>query len=354
VQVEPQNTTTPPSRSNGSSSIVPPDPTPPAQAVLTSHSASFLKHSLLLRRFAAKYFVQLDVEYESLCPDEYKKQHEGEVAALRGANEDRPAWLLNHRLEYLLLGGLPEPILRQRVVVQRARLLGLAGADGAAIFSEAFAAPKPDAPVDRVRSEALGALMEIQRLRHVQSEFERLRNRLIAISMPPGFAFVYLAIFRADLFPEMPLAAVAAIFGLLGGYLSVLLRISSLRWALTYAANYQQVDRLFWNVALSFYLSLLEGSLGAIILYVMFSSAILKESIFPSFPLLPGNPLPFVKDVTHAVEAQLMLWSVVAGFSERIVPDFLSGLGRELMRKQSSGGAPSGSAESGAGKPDAT
>jgi hypothetical protein len=315
-------------------------------------SASFVKHSLTLKRFAAKYFVQLDVEYESLCPDEYKQKHATELDDLRTANDESPGWHLNHRLEYLLLGGVPEAVLRQRVVVQRERLLALAGPEGARIFGEAFAAPTADASVDQVRTEALGTLMEIQRFRHVQSEFERLRNRLIVISMPPGFVFVYLAMAQASLFPVMPLAEVAAIFGLLGGYLSVLLRISSLRWALRYASNYHQVDRLFWNVFLSFYLSLLEGSLGAIILYIVFSAGLLKEAIFPVFPELGGNPLPHVFDVSHVVEAKLMLWSVVAGFSERIVPDFLSGLSRELTRKD--GAAPGGAAITGAGKPDGT
>jgi hypothetical protein len=285
-----------------------------------------------LRRFTAKYFVQLDVEFESLCPDAYRAKVEDEVQELRLANVANPGWHLNHRLEYVLMAGLPETILRQRAVIQRERLLGLVGAEGAAIFGEAFPRSLPEDPEEKVRANVLGALMEIQRLRHVQSEFERLRNRLIAISMPPGLLFVWLAIWGPNLFSDMPLAAVAAIFGLLGGYLSVLLRISSLRWALKYAANYQQVDRLFWNVFLSFYLSLLEGSLGAIILYVVFSTGILKESVFPTFPMLAGNPLLTSHLVSHVVEAQLMLWSVVAGFSERVVPDFLSGLSREITR----------------------
>jgi hypothetical protein len=39
--------------------------------------------------------------------------------------------------------------------------------------------------------------------------------------------------------------------------------------------------------------------------------------------------------LTHSVLTQLMLWSVVAGFSERAVPDFLSSLSRDLVRSPS-------------------
>ncbi|MET0795377.1 MAG: hypothetical protein ABW061_27910 [Polyangiaceae bacterium] len=293
-----------------------------------------LKLALLIRRFAAQYFAQLDVEYDSLCPDEYKAAHSSELAQLRANNARRPSWSTNHRLEYLLLGGLPFAILRQRSLVHRARLLALVGPEASAAFSAAFPAPTSDPnAVDALRTESLGVLMEIQRLRHVQTEFERLRNRLIAISMVPGFVFVLLALRYSELFWRMPLAQIAATLGFLGGYLSVLLRVGALRWSLKYAANYQQVDRLFWNVFLNFYLSLLEGSLGAIVLYIAFSTGLFTVGLFPAIPG-GGKGVLMADALNHADLTRLMLWSIVAGFSERAVPDFLSGLSKELTVKQ--------------------
>jgi hypothetical protein len=288
--------------------------------------------SVQLRRFAARYFGQLDAEYDTLCPTEYKRETCQEVAALRASNEDSPGWIVNHRLEQLLLAGLPETNLRQRAVILRHRLLALVGPEGAQAFGEAFPAPRPEISLDELRAATLGSLVEIQRLRNVRSEFERLRNRLIGVSMVPSCGFVLLATVFAPIFPDLPLAAIAAIFGLLGGYLSALLRLSSMRWTLSMADNYQQVDRVFWNIFLNFYLCILEGALGAIILYVIFSAGILKGAMFPTIPDLPQNNLPLARALEHHVEAQLMLWSLVAGFSERIVPDFLSGLGREVTR----------------------
>jgi hypothetical protein len=295
----------------------------------------YVQLAFLLRRFAAKYFAQLDVEYKSLCPESYQAEHVAEVDLLRNQNERLPGWSLNHQLEYLLVGGLPPIILKQRALVHRARLLALVGAEGQDVFAAAFPAPSDARTVEELRTETLGALLEIQRLRHVQTEFERLRNRLIAISMIPGFIFVGLALRFSPRFWGMPAAEVAAILGFLGGYLSVLLRIGSLRWALRYAANYQQVDRLFWNLFLNFYLSLLEGSLGAIVLYVAFSANLFAVGVFPAIPS-DGHVLLMAKSLTHQDLARLMLWSIVAGFSERAVPDFLSGLSKDLVRKPDS------------------
>jgi hypothetical protein len=307
-----------------------------------------LHRSLRFRRFAAKYFVQMEVEYESICSPEYQAQTSAEVQALRVAANRRPSWHLNHRLEYLLWLGLPPAILRQRTFVHRARLMALIGPEGASTFAEAF--PPPDDHLDQVeqlRAEGLGVLLEIQRLRHVQSEFAKLRNRLLVSSLFPGAAFVAIALWHAQWFEGMTLAEVAAFMGMMGGYLSVLLRAGALRWSPKYAANYQQVDRVFWNVLCNFCLSVLEGSLGAVVLYLAFSSGILKGSIFPTIPTLPpmallSTPRLILKatDLTHETLTQLMLWSVAAGFSERAAPDFLSSLSKELAPAKPSEEAP--------------
>jgi hypothetical protein len=64
-----------------------------------------LQLRLGLQRFAYEYFAQLDVEYESLCPNDYKKAALKEVSALRQANIDAPSWATNHRFEFVLLDG---------------------------------------------------------------------------------------------------------------------------------------------------------------------------------------------------------------------------------------------------------
>jgi len=300
-----------------------------------------LKHAVLMRRFTARYFAQLDLEYESLCPQSYKAQVADEVCELQDCNAQRPSWNLNHRFEFIVLAGLPFLVLLQRARIYRERLLTLSGPEGRDLFGAAYSAPATDpSAVDDLRTASFGMLMEIQRLRAVRSEFERLRNRLIFISILPGSVFTTLAIAFAPAFWKMSLAEVAAILGLLGGYLSVLLRLGSLRWTLSYATNYQQVDRLFWNLFLNFCLSMLEGALGAIVLYIALSAGVLAGSVFPRIPF-DFHRVLLASDLNHESLTRLMLWCVVAGFSERAVPDLLSGLGNDLSVSRRSNGVPS-------------
>jgi hypothetical protein len=285
------------------------------------------------KRFACTFFAQLDGEYEALCSEEYKAKTRVEVAALRHRHIKNPNWGLNHRLEYLLVDDLEPAILKQRVSLARSRLFALVGTEGAASYADAF--PEPDSKLEpsELKAYALGVLVELQRLRHVQTEFERFRNRLIGAALLPGFGFVIIGLVSQFVIPKMSLAALAALLGLMGGFLSVLLRIGSLHWSVKYAANYQQVDKVFWNVLCSFYLSLAEGSIGAIILYIMFCTGLFKQvNLFPDFSSLPPGAT-LMRDVPHLRASQLMLWSVVAGFSERLVPDLLSSLSKQATFK---------------------
>jgi hypothetical protein len=285
--------------------------------------------SIQQRRFICKYFSHLDAEYEALCAEEYKRKVSGAVAALRAAHAERPGWDLNHRYEYLVMDGLPALVLRQRSVIYRERLLALLGDISLRPLAQAFP-PVNNDDVDGERLTALGMLSEIQRLRNVRSEFERLRNRLfiVCLSLLCVPFLVYLV--AAHLWPllSLPVWAYVGAAGLLGGYFSVLLRLGGLRWCAEYNANYQQVDRLFYNISANFGLSMLEGGVGATILYTLLLAGVLSGDVFPKFGTVAAgitqamNTLP----ADGASTAKLLVWSVIAGFAERLVPDLLSSL----------------------------
>ena len=293
----------------------------------------YLNVSLRQRRFICRYFLHLDTEYESLCTEEYKSKMVGTVAELRAAHGRSPSWDLNHRYEYLVMSGLPALILKQRVVIYRERLVALLGNDASLQSLVKAFAPVEGEDFERERMAALGLLAEIQRLRNVRSEFERLRNRLfwlcVGVLWLPLFTAWAAATWHLPLLPNpFPVWAQVATTGLFGGYFSVLLRLGGLRWCAEYNANYQQVDRLFYNVAANFGLSMLEGGVGATILYMLLLANVLSGDVFPRFHDIP-------KDITEAISAypvngtdtaKLLVWALIAGFSERLVPDFLSSL----------------------------
>jgi hypothetical protein len=291
--------------------------------------ADDMRHALTRRRFICTYFAQLQLEYEALCPAEFQAASAARIAELRANHRTRPTWANNHRFELLVMQGVEPAILEQRLVIYRERLKILVGSERATALSDAFNVPA-DADADTQRIAALGLLTEIQRLRHVRSEFERLRNRLLMSLLFAGALFGGATWYLLTTTWLPPVVHVFAA-GLLGGYFSVLIKLGALQFCVDYNSNYHQVDRLFWNVLCSLALSMFEGAVGALILVTVFMSGLLKGSLFPNYD---DAPLPSV-DLSHLFwmvptssteAAKLIVWCVLAGFSERLIPDFLSNL----------------------------
>lgn len=273
------------------------------------------------------------MEYEALCPAAYREQHANRVSQLRAQHAAQPSWETNHRFEYILVQGMVPAILQQRVAIYRQRLRVLIGSETAEALGHAFELPK-DASTEALRDVALGLLCEIQRLRHVRSEFERLRNRLLVSMLTAGALFGALCFYLLAHAWLAPIAHVLSA-GLLGGYFSALLRLGALHWCMEYNANYQQVDRLFWNLLWSLGLSMFEGAVGALVLFTIFVAGLLKGNIFPEFATgeLTGvnlSTLWWMVPPNSEQAAKLLVWCILAGFSERLIPDFLSTFSKRL------------------------
>jgi hypothetical protein len=358
--------TTDASAANNSAKALDPDRWVAGRDAWNPNMWTQLRLAILGRRFAAKYFAQLDIEYDGLCPPEYKRQTHALVSSFREENAKLPNWVLNHRYEYTLLAGLSPEILRQRVALYRERLVALVGASDTGFLKAAF--PPVESNAQAERQSALGLLSEVQRFRHLRTEFDRLRNRLLlwVLLLAAPFAWIFAIVaLRAPSAQSEPLLGVA-VAGLFGGYFSVLLRVGALRWHPDYAVNYQQVDKLFWNLAGTCCLSMFEGAVAALILYSIFGSGLVRGDLFPS--IYGGHPgtagaatkaMETLGRVTQAAsttidtttegantgtgavgrlwnhfhgEPKLIVWSVIAGFSERLVPDFLSALQQERSK----------------------
>ena len=288
------------------------------------------------QHFARRFFEQLETEYVSLCPGEYQQQRAAEVAELRG---QAPSWAVNDRFEHVITRGLPAVFLRQRIQLACERLRALVEPVSADGFLSAFERPTGDAAHDR--PIALALLAELQRLRLAQREFSQARSRVTTALLVIGAVFFGLVVVQfCGAQSYLPPAGYAVGAGALGGYFSVLLRLGSLDWSSKYTLDSVHVDQLFWDQTRVLVLALFEATVAALILYTLFLSGVVEGAAFPRFEsvsswgdwrTLSGWLWMAPSDSTGT--AKLVVWSILAGFSERLVPDMLSALGQNAQQR---------------------
>jgi hypothetical protein len=113
--------------------------------------------------------------------------------------------------------------------------------------------------------------------------------------------------------------------GLLGGFISIQQRLK------TFArADLELLASSWFQIVLI----PVYGGIFALILYVAFLSQIVTGALFPRFSVAPFHDPPTTADLraffgqtypaSGADLAKLLFWSLVAGFSERFVPQIIS------------------------------
>jgi hypothetical protein len=141
--------------------------------------------------------------------------------------------------------------------------------------------------------------------------------------------------------PFLSMLATVVYGGIIGGYVSSLRRVQSIRPEFDSLMTIQSLQ----NSRYFLWLSPLLGSIFAVVLLLVFIARIVSGTVFPEFVTDPvcsgcqGNSWleswPFLKTL-HPKDAQayglLFLWSFVSGFAERFVPDILD---RVVERGQS-------------------
>ena len=163
---------------------------------------------------------------------------------------------------------------------------------------------------------------------------------------PAGDAFeihrqMVIALFTATLIVSVALAAgliasrvtalmVVAAGGALGGFVSALRRLYAFQRV--FPQNFFRSMRRI-NLYLIVYSMIpsLVGAIGAVVLYMVFASGLIKGDLFPAFELSQLDPKPddfqnFIANWQPSGPidyAKALVWSFIAGFSERFVPDLL-------------------------------
>lgn len=150
-----------------------------------------------------------------------------------------------------------------------------------------------------------------------------------------------IALFTATLIVSVALAAgliasrvtalmVVAAGGALGGFVSALRRLYAFQRV--FPENFFRSMRRI-NLYLIVYSMIpsLVGAIGAVVLYMVFASGLVKGDLFPAFELAQIDPKRdefqnFISNWQPAAAidyAKALVWSFIAGFSERFVPDLL-------------------------------
>lgn len=130
--------------------------------------------------------------------------------------------------------------------------------------------------------------------------------------------------------------------GALGGFVSALRRLYAFQrvFPVNFFKNWHKVD--LYLIIYSMIPSLV-GAIAAVTLYLIFASELIKGDMFPKFHLSNLNPKPddfqnFVANwqpISPSDYAKALVWSFLAGFSERFVPDLLEHFASSQQQKLS-------------------
>jgi hypothetical protein len=253
----------------------------------------------------------------------------------------RPAWTWDdvYAIEKALARIEPIERVRRRVVAARQEFRELAGQRAYEGYV-ALAPPDPaKASEDEVRSDLLQLLAEVQWLYATVGVQHGVRNRLLRnlaigslflVGVPAAVTIA--AIFVAHRDFSIPGLVIVMMCGALGGLVSTYRRVYGLPLDGNPAVNLVVLDR---SKAL-IYLSPAIGAVFAAVFYVLLISGLVSGELFPAVdtpgPSEGATTVTFAEFVTLTAPragvdiAKLMVWSFIAGFAERLVPDTIERL----------------------------
>lgn len=292
------------------------------------------------------YFDNLYSEYR--ChPAVFSEKEEAIIKELAELKEQRMLrWKDLYTAELLIARHLPKERLSREVWMLRVRYKDIVGLKE----YEAYLTSKPPDLEGQVEEKDLRAdieylLREIY-LRYAINPFnEKLLNNIservsyviigcIVILIIIILSSVYEHLLPAILKNTTPVPMVLVLFvGALGGLLSVQQRYQSITREGDPMENISQMMQGWTRI----FLPAITGALFALLLFMIFAGGLIKGELFPEFIGSETNGIdPKTKGVGfHTLlkgaqpekaqdYAKLIVWSFLAGFAERFVPDTLS------------------------------
>lgn len=288
------------------------------------------------KSFLESYRKILFGQYQSLDAAGAKREAEA-VTALN----DRAHWDDLYRLELALIKLEPGDLLRRKVWILRQEFKELASADE---VKEYYASNPPDpmkADEPVLRADCIRLQEELNWRYVVAWVLEDYRASLTrgVLKWAGVFLIFMLALSCASMISwveklgsglNLQFFALTIGPGVIGGLVSTLRRIQTAKLEGNADMALTQLDKNNAGVLLSPFF----GGLFAFLLFALVCGGFLTGSLFPKigFENLVGGA---ITEIDYSEIAKLVVWSFIAGFSERLVPDRLGAIADE----SASGGA---------------
>jgi len=306
-----------------------------------------------LPNYALTYFDHLYGQYQSFHKNTVDEEDKFLITAfLEKRKNSSVTWNDLYTFELVLIRYQSVETLRRKVWGLRSRYRDVAGERE---FSAYFASNPPDPGLPATTEEALRTdieylLSEIHlryALRPAREKTRSWLSRWVAIITIGGLLVVLSFLFLANNYDSVnpmrkagPLTVVMFV-GAMGGLVSLQQRFQSLPDEGDPIDNVSELEH-----GRFFILPAISGGIFAALLYLLFAGGLLAGELFPVIPvvepsdegerILLTNLLIGTGPEDTVEYAKLLIWSFLAGFAERLVPDTLTRLveRRDVRSKQ--------------------
>lgn len=283
---------------------------------MTSGQPSTTQLSQVLRDFGPPYFDHVLAEYEMVCSGEGVPPRVQEIID-KHKNGDNVTWGELYLLEKYVIYRQPQEVLKARLPGLRLSYREIAGSGAYEQYLQSRQAAPLDGPIEELRADVGRLLDALHWAYAIAPEREQVRSNLLRtiatemlVSVIAAGAVGFAAYYSGH--TQVATLVCVLLMGALGGFFSVQRRIENI------PSDQDPILTMFQlqNGRFSVHLAPLTGAICALVLYLIFQAGLFKGAAFPDVGQLPA-PEEYGK---------LLVWSFIAGFAERFIPDTLDNL----------------------------